>query len=296
MSQARHDFSGRVAIVTGAGAGLGRAYALWLARHGCAVVVNSRARADGSSGAPAVVAEIEAAGGLAVAHVGSAEAPESGPALVALAEQRFGAPEILICNAGIQRWADFNGAALAELREVVEVNIWGAVYPVHAAWPGMVARGYGRIVLTSSAAGLWGQQQSADYALSKGAMIGLARSLALDAPPEADLRINVIAPAAYTAMSASVVPQEWAQYMSAEHVAPVVGWLCSPACQESGMIIHAGAGRVRRARITEGPIAELASGSLDQLMMRPDDPHEPVGSFGAGSELMPELFAAMRTR
>jgi NAD(P)-dependent dehydrogenase (short-subunit alcohol dehydrogenase family) len=296
MTQAFEDFSGRVAIVTGAGGGLGRAYALWLAQRGCAVVVNNRVRPDGSSTAPAVVAEIVAAGGRAVAHLGAVEDPASGPAMVELAERSFGPPDILICNAGVQRWADFDGVPLDDFRRVVDVNIWGTVYPVHAAWPGMVARGYGRVVLTSSGAGLWGQQRSADYSMAKAAMVGLARGLTLEAPADGDVRINVIAPAAYTAMSSAVVPDAWADYMSPDHVAPVVGWLCSAACQDSGMVYHAGAGRVRRVRTVEGPIGLMSKAPVEALMVRTDQRREPTGSFDAGAELMPELFAAMNGR
>jgi NAD(P)-dependent dehydrogenase (short-subunit alcohol dehydrogenase family) len=141
---------------------------------------------------------------------------------------------------------------------------------------------------------LWGQPQSVPYCITKSAMIGLARGLALDVPKGADIRINVIAPAAYTAMSSGSIAPRWADYMAAKHVAPVVGWLASATCNESGMILHAGAGRVRRVRLLQSEWAELDTGLVDTLLRGLDGPVEPRSSYGGGATLMPELFASFK--
>jgi NAD(P)-dependent dehydrogenase (short-subunit alcohol dehydrogenase family) len=286
------DFTGHVAIVTGAGKGLGRAYALWLGRHGCAIVVNNRLR-DGISSAQAVVDEIRAFGGKAVAHDGPVEDAASARSMIDLARSAFGGVDILICNAGVQRWADFAELDLDEARRLLDVNLWGTLYLLKAAWPLMVARGYGRIVLTGSGAGLWGQQRSVPYCASKAAMVGIARALALDVPTGADIRINVIAPAAYTPMSSDVIDPKWADFLSPDRVAPIVGWLASEACDVSGAIFHAGAGRVRRARMIESVRTDL-NDDVDAIIHGLDGPFEPNSSFGAGAELMPELFEDLR--
>jgi NAD(P)-dependent dehydrogenase (short-subunit alcohol dehydrogenase family) len=288
------DLIDHVAIVTGAGAGLGRAYAHWLAARGAAVVVNNRAKPDGSSTAATVVAEILEGGGKAVAHIGAVEEPDCGAAMVEVATKEFRAPDILICNAGVQRWAKFPAMPLAEMRAMIDINLWGTLHPIQAAWPAMVAGRYGRIVLAGSGAGLWGQQDSVPYCISKSAMIGLARGLALDVPKGADICVNVIAPAAYTAMSSAGIEERWADYMAAERVAPVVGWLASASCRESGMILHAGAGRVRRVRVLQSEWVELDGGSVDAQLSGLHGPPEPHSSYGGGATLMPELFASFK--
>lgn len=288
------DFAGRTAIVTGAGKGLGRAYARWLAAHGCAIVASNRLAADGSSSAGTVTDEIVAAGGRAVAHEGAVECEASAAEMVALALSAFGSADILICNAGVQHWRDFAAVTLEEMRRLLDINLWGTILAMKAAWPAMLERGYGRIVLTGSSAGLWGQQQSADYSASKAAVVGLARASAIDVPAGKDIHINVVAPAAYTPMSASSFGEQWADYASADKVAPVVGWLASDRCRTSGGIYHAGAGRVRRVQVLEGPIVELSSGPIDDVMSGLEALPEPTSSFGSGAELLHEMSAARK--
>lgn len=283
------DFTGHTAIVTGASKGLGRAYARWLAARGCAIVASNRAAPDGSNSAQAVVDEIIAAGGRAVAHAGPAQSVEAAAEMVAIAKQHFGTPDIFISNAGIQAWRPFSTVTLEEMRELLDINLWGCIVGLKAVWPGMVERGFGRIVLTGSSAGLWGQMQSADYGASKAAMVGLARSIALDVPDGADIRINVIAPAAYTPMSAGSIDPKWADYASPDHVAPVVGWLCSERCRSSGGIYHTGAGNIRRAQIIEGPVHRLAGGSIDMVMSSLDAQPEWASSFASGADILPEM-------
>ena len=287
-------FTGRTAIVTGAAKGLGRAYAHWLAARGCAVVVSNRLSPDGRSAAQAVVDEIMAAGGLAVAHDGPVESEQAAAGMAALALRHFGGIDIFVSNAGVVRWSNFGTVTIDAMREVVDINLWGCIFGLKAVWPAMLASGYGRVVLTASSAGLWGQTQSAAYGASKAAMIGLARSVALDVPYAADIRVNVVAPAAYTPMSAAHFGEQWAEYASADKVAPVVGWLSSDRCRSSGGIYHAGAGHVRRVQILEGPIHDLADGTLDEVMTRLEHQPEWTSSFASAAEMMPEFAKAAR--
>lgn len=286
------DFSGRTAIITGAAKGLGRAYALHLAARGCAIVASNRRAANGSSPAQAVVEEIVAAGGRAVAHDGPVESVEAAAEMAALADRHFGGADIFISNAGIQHWRDFASVTLEEMRALLDVNLWGTLVGLKALWPGMVARGYGRIVLTGSSAGLWGQMQSADYGASKGAMVGLARSLALDVPTGKDIRINMVCPAAYTPLSAGSFDPRWADYASPDHVAPVVAWLCSSLCHSSGGLYHTGAGHVRRVQIIEGAVHSLSEGPIDRVMRSLDARPEWTSSFASGAEILPEIAKA----
>jgi NAD(P)-dependent dehydrogenase (short-subunit alcohol dehydrogenase family) len=283
------DFAGRAAIVTGAGKGLGRAYSHWLAARGCAVVVSNRLAADGGSSAQEVVAEIRETGGRAIAHDGPVEAETSSAEMVELCESQFGPPDILVANAGVQAWRSFSAVTLDEMRRVLEVNLWGCILGLKAVWPGMTARRYGRIVLAGSSAGLWGQAQSADYGASKGALIGLARSIALDVPKGADIQINVVAPAAYTPMSSGSFDPRWAEYASPDRVAPVVGWLASSNCRSSGGIYHAGAGHVRRVQILEGPLREIGESDIGEVMHDLPRQREWTSSFASGAEIMPEM-------
>lgn len=292
-AKSRIDFSGRTAIITGASKGLGRAYAHWLAAHGCAVVASNRPAPDGSSSAQAVVEEIIGAGGRAVAHDGSVQTPNAAADMMRIARDHFGMPDIFVSNAGVQAFRDFGTVTLEEMDDLLDINLRGVLVGLKAVWPAMIAGGYGRIVLTSSSAGLWGQIGSVDYAASKAAMVGIARSLAIDVPQGANIRTNVIAPAAYTPMSAASIDSKWADYASPDHVAPVVGWLCSDRCTTSGGIYHAGGGHVRRAQILEGAVHRLEEGDIDTVMRGLTAQPEWTSSFASGEEILPELVQAM---
>lgn len=288
-------FDNRVALITGAGKGLGRAYALWLAARGARVIVNNRVHAGVPSSAQAVADEIVRKGGHAVADEHAVEDEASSRAMIDAAFERFGRLDILICNAGVADDTPFQEVALASVRKIIDINLWGTLYPVHSALPRMLARGYGRIVLTTSQAGLFGQTGSVAYATSKAAMIGMARSIARDVG-DADIRVNLIAPAAYTPMSQKDIDAKWSEYMSPEKVAPVVGWLCSEACHDSGMIFNAGAGRVRRVKVVESAPVEIPGEDLSVCWPALDnmsDAVEAKSSFGSGQILMPELFGAL---
>lgn len=289
------DFSGRVAIVTGAGKGLGRAYAHWLAERGASVVVNNRAHAGRPSSAEAVAQEIRAKGGIAIADYHAVDDEKAGAAMVETAVREFGKLDILVNNAGIVDDLPLGEMPLAKMHEVMNINFWGSLYPTRAALPHMMKEGYGRVVLSSSQAGLYGQKDAALYAASKAALIGFARAVGREIGDKADVRINVVTPAAYTPMSMKVLPLEWEDYLSPFKVAPVVGWLSSEACGESGMIFNAGAGRVRRARIIEGPAVKIENDDMNGCFPQVDaiaDTEEAASSFHSGRELMPELFAA----
>lgn len=258
-------FDGRSALITGAGKGLGRAYAVWLAARGARVVVNNRVHANVPSSAQAVVAEIIAAGGEAVADDHNVETEAGARAMVETAITAFGGLDILICNAAISLVnTPFTELTSSQFQEILAVNVWGTFYPLHAALPGMIAAGHGRVVLTTSHIALYGRPGSSAYGCSKAAVLGLARSVAHDVAAY-DIEINVIAPGAYTQLSNALGP-EFAETASAQKVAPVVGWMCSAACRESGMILCAGGGRVRRARIMEGDALEVTEANATEVI------------------------------
>jgi len=259
------DFRGRVALITGAGKGLGRAYALWLADRGCAVVVNNRVREGVPSSAAQVAQEIRARGGEAFVDEHDVSDEGGAKAMVAQALGWRGRLDSLICNAGVSQRIPFSELPLEEMKRFVDVNVWGTIYPVHAAWPHFLAAGYGRLVLTGSAAGFYGAHGFAAYGATKSVVLGLARSLAHEVPGGADIRVNIVLPLAHTSMSAKTIgggPDD----LTPEMVAPVVGWLASSACAESGMILHAGAGSVTRLRLLDSDrVRAEGAGEADWL-------------------------------
>lgn len=232
-------FDEQVVVVTGAGSGLGRAYALALARRGARVVVNDhgvsvRGVGEDASVAQGVVDEIRAAGGQAVADTRSVSAPDAG-LIVQTALDAFGRVDALVCNAGTGRNAPFAELSMEDFRAVVEVNLFGSVAVAHAAWPHMAAQGYGRIVLTSSAAGMWGVHNVSPYCAAKAGIIGLAKGLALEAEP-LGLKVNVIAPAAKTRMSEHLFEGRRGWTWRPEIVEPLVTYLASTQCRHNGAV------------------------------------------------------------
>lgn len=238
-------FEGRVALVTGAGKGLGKAYALWLAAHGATVLVNNRRRGDEAWSAEQVVAQIRAGGGEAIPVAGSVEVQPEAEAMVKAALDAYGRLDILVCNAGISPGATFHKVDLDQFRHVVDVNFYGCVYPLHAALPAMREAKYGRVVLATSAAAYCGSWGLSAYGSAKAAVIGLARSVAVE-NAERNIRVNVISPFAYTPMTEPYIPEKKRAIMDVEHVAPVVGWLAHEDCPANGAVIEAGAGMIRR--------------------------------------------------
>ena len=245
-------FDGLVAVVTGAGRGLGREHARLLAARGAAVVVNDRAHSDDAA---ELVDEIVEAGGRAVAHEADVAEPGAAAAVVQSALATFGRIDAVIANAGVLRSAELADTDDALWDEVLGVNLRGAFATAREAWPSMMEQGSGRIVFTTSNSGLLGVPGSSAYAASKAALWGLTRVLALEGA-EHGIGVNAIAPIAFTAMSAAsrAAPESWrtgegdawAERLAPEQIAPVVGWLVHPECTLNGEVLSVAGGRVAR--------------------------------------------------
>jgi NAD(P)-dependent dehydrogenase (short-subunit alcohol dehydrogenase family) len=245
-------FDGRVAVVTGAGRGIGRGYARLLAGRGASVVVNDLGSSIGGDGedlgpAGAVVDEITSGGGIASADGNDVSAPDGAQALVDAAVERYGRIDIVVNNAGIIRWAGLPDADLDNLEQHLSVHVAGSFNTARAAWPHFVDQGYGRIVMTTSA-GMFGLPKNLGYATAKGGVVGMTRSLHV-AGRKHGIAVNCIAPAAMTRMAgpAGEDPASAdADPMAPHLVAPMVAYLAHEDCPVSGEIYAAGAGRFAR--------------------------------------------------
>ncbi|MGZ4708096.1 MAG: SDR family NAD(P)-dependent oxidoreductase, partial [Acidimicrobiales bacterium] len=247
-------FDGRVAVVTGAGRGIGRAHALLLADRGASVVVNDLGGSMDGVGedagpASSVADEIVAAGGAAVADSSDVATAAGGQALIDAAVERFGRIDIVVNNAGIVRWAGFPEADLDNLERHLAVHGAGSFNTTRAAWPHLVDQGYGRIVMTTST-GMFGLPNNLSYATAKAAVIGLTRSLTT-AGAAHGIKINLIAPAAMTRMAGQTDDPADSSGggpapMAPDLVAPMVAFLAHEDCPVSGEIYAAGAGRFAR--------------------------------------------------
>lgn len=247
------DFKGRVAIVTGAGGGLGRQHALALARRGARVVVNDLGGArDGSGGsagaAQQVVDEIRAAGGEAMANAASVTDFEAVQAMVQQAVDAWGRVDILVNNAGILRDKTFAKMELVDFRLVLDVHLMGAVHCCKAVWPHMTAQKYGRIVMTTSSSGLYGNFGQSNYGAAKLALVGLMQTLSLEGAKN-DIRVNCLAPTAATRMTEDLMPAEVLRALQPEAVVPAMLALAS-ADAPTRTTLCAGAGSVEAAHIT----------------------------------------------
>ena len=256
-------FDGRVAIVTGAGAGLGRAHALELARRGCKVVVNDFGGGldgNGGSSAPAdaVVAEIRAAGGEALAHGADVTNAEQVAQMVKTAVDTWGRVDILINNAGILRDASFAKMALADWRKVVDVHLTGAAICTQAVWPLMRAANYGRILMTTSSSGLYGNFGQANYGAAKFGLIGLMNVLHIEGAKN-NIRVNALGPGAATRMTADLLPKAIIDLMTPESVSPAAVYLVSEGAP-SRVILNATAGGFSRTYVHETEGIHLAPG------------------------------------
>ncbi|GAA4532813.1 SDR family NAD(P)-dependent oxidoreductase [Mycobacterium paraffinicum] len=266
MAQLRFD--DRVAVVTGAGRGLGRQYALLLAARGAKVVVNDTGGALTGAGADAgpahdVASEIRAAGGHAVACTESVTTPQGGQAIIQAALDNYGRIDVLIHNAGNVRRGSLKEMSYADFDAVIDVHLRGAFHVVRPAFPLMSDAHYGRIVLTSSIGGLYGNHGVANYAAAKAGLLGLSNVVALEGAPDGVL-CNVIVPSAVTRMAEGLDISAYPP-MGTELVAPVVGLLAHESCPVTGEILVAIAGRVARAVIAEAPGVHRSSWSIEDV-------------------------------
>ena len=250
-------FDGKVAIITGAGGGLGRSHALELAKRGALIVVNDLGGSvDGTGGehtaAQKVVDEIKAAGGEAVANYDSVATPEGGKSIVQTAVDSFGRIDIIINNAGILRDASFKNMTPETLNPVLDVHLRGAFYVTQPAWEIMRAQGYGRIVNTSSAAGIFGNFGQTNYGAAKMGLVGFTRVLAVEGAKN-NIKANAIAPVAKSRMTEDLLGP-LVDKLAPEYVTPVVAWLAHEDCPVTGEVYSCGGGHVARVftGVTQG--------------------------------------------
>ncbi|WP_322033902.1 SDR family NAD(P)-dependent oxidoreductase [Paraburkholderia sp. J76] len=262
-------FDGKVAIVTGAGAGLGRAHALAFAARGAKVVVNDFGGArDGTGGsseaALAVVEEIRAAGGTAIADGANVADYEQVQAMVKRAVEAYGRVDILVNNAGILRDKSFAKLEMGDIKAVLDVHLMGSINCSKAVWDVMREQGYGRIVMTTSSSGMYGNFGQSNYGAAKMAVIGLMNALTTEGR-KSDIRVNTIAPVAATRMTADILPEAMLERIKPERVTPAVLFLASENAP-SKTIVAAGGGAFAAATVVE-----------TEPVLLPDDALTPEG-------------------
>jgi NAD(P)-dependent dehydrogenase (short-subunit alcohol dehydrogenase family) len=263
-------FDGRVAIVTGAGGGLGRSHALLLASRGAKVVVNDLGGGRDGEGKPSsemankVVEEIKAAGGEAVADAHGVDTAEGGEAIVKTALDAFGKVDICIANAGILRDRAFHNITEEDWDKIFAVHVKGSFNVIQPAFRVMRQNNYGRIIVTTSNAGLYGNFGQANYSSAKTALLGFASTLELEGA-KYNIKANVIAPVAASRLTEDVMPPAVLEKLKPELVSPVVAYLCSEECEVSGNIFTAGGGYVGRAAIVESKGAVLPNISIEAV-------------------------------
>ena len=250
------DFDGRVAVVTGAGGGLGRSHALLLAARGAKVVVNDLGGSRdgtgrGADAADAVVAEIVDGGGEAVANYDGVHSWAGGAAVVASALEAFGRIDIVVNNAGILRDASFANLDEAKLDAVLRVHLYGGFHVARAAWPHLKEQGHGRIVNTTSGSGLYGNFGQSNYSAAKLGLVGLTRTLAIEGA-KYGITAHAIAPVAKSRMTEDVMPPQLLERLEPEYVSPLVAYLVSDGCTETGRTYSVGGGYIARVAILEG--------------------------------------------
>jgi len=248
-------FDGKVAIITGAGGGLGRQHALLLAKRGALVVVNDLGGSVDGTGANAsaaqkVVDEIKAAGGEAVADHNSVATPEGGKAIVQTAIDTYGKVDIVINNAGILRDKAFHNMEPDLMNPVFDVHLKGAFHVTQPAWVKMREQGYGRIISTSSAAGIFGNFGQTNYGAAKMGLVGFTRVLAVEGA-RFNIKANAIAPLALTRMTENIMQGGLADALDPALVSPIVAYLASEECDVSGNVYSVGGGRVAEVFIGE---------------------------------------------
>ena len=291
------DFKGRVAIVTGAGGGLGRQHALALAARGAKVLVNDLGGARDGSGssltaAEHVVAEIRAAGGEAIANGASVTDWDAVQAMVQQAVDTWGRIDIVVNNAGILRDKTFAKMDLADFRLVLDVHLMGAVHCTKAAWPHMVEQKYGRILMTTSSTGLYGNFGQSNYGAAKLALVGLMQTLGLEGAKN-NIHVNCLAPTAATRMTEDLLPAEVLAALQPQAVTPAMLVLVSEDAP-TRTVLCAGAGNVEAAHITltqgawiglDGHSPERLAEQLEQVRDRTAEMVPPIGSAQGGYEV-----------
>jgi len=253
----------RVVVVTGAGGGLGRQHALLFAARGAKVVVNDLGGARdgtgaGSEMADAVVSEIEAACGQAVANHASVSTAEGGEAVVATALDRFGRVDAVVNNAGILRDVSFAKMTAEQFDAVLKVHLYGSFHVTHAAWPHFRAQSYGRVIMTTSTSGLYGNFGQANYGAAKLGMVGLVNTLAIEGR-KYNITANAVAPIAATRMTSDIMPPEALQALDPAYVSPLVVHLASEECMDTGEVVLAGGGQYARVHYVQAKGAHFAA-------------------------------------
>ena len=296
------DYNGKVVIVTGAGGGLGRCHALEFARRGAKVVVNDLGGAvDGSGGsseaADKVVEEIKAAGGEAISN-GSSVTDDAGVAnMVQQTMDAYGRIDVLVNNAGVLRDKSFAKMEIADFDFVVDVHLFGTMKPTKAVWPIMKEQGYGRIMVTSSSSGLYGNFGQSNYGAAKLGVVGFINTLKLEGQKD-NIHINALAPVAWTRMTSNLMPPEMEEALAPDQVTPAVVFMCSDQAP-TGKIICAGAGAYAAAQIVEtrgmylgtAPTAEDVAKNWEQIS-KLDDQAEALFQGGEQTRRFFELIQA----
>lgn len=276
------DLSGKVAIVTGAGGGLGKQHALLLARRGAKVVVNDLGGGvDGggssTAAADAVVREITEAGGEAIANGASVTEYEQVEAMVADAQDKLGPVDILVANAGILRDKTFAKMELADFRTVMDVHLNGSVNCVKAVWDGMRARSYGRIVLTTSSTGLYGNFGQSNYGAAKLALVGLMNTLALEGA-RYNINVNCLAPTAATRMLDGLLPEDQLKALDPAFVSPaVLAMVAEHAPTKAVICAGAGSFEVAQITLTKGLYFGAGDDAAEKILLQLEEISDPTG-------------------
>ncbi|WP_099025420.1 SDR family oxidoreductase [Mycolicibacterium palauense] len=263
----------RVVVVTGAGGGLGREYALTLAKEGACVVVNDLGGARdgtgaGSAMADQVVTEIKDAGGRAVANYDSVAEPEGAEGIVKTALDEFGKIDGIVSNAGILRDGTFHKMTFENWDAVLKVHLYGGFNVIRAAWPHFREQSYGRVVVATSTSGLFGNFGQANYGAAKLGLVGLINTLAQEGA-KYNIKTNALAPIAATRMTEDILPPEVLKNLTPEFVAPVMAYLCTEEVPDTGSIFIVGGGKVQRTALFQNEgVTFTAPPSVDDVASR----------------------------